>query len=339
MSESAFARLEQDMEAFKKTSVLAALAELDVATRLLQGGNAMTASELAKACACDERGMEALLDALGGLKYLAKENGKYSVPEDLQDALDSRSPTTCIPIMRHYACLQRSWSHLAWSVREGTPRPHEPSILGAEEDRVSFIMGMNSVATRLVKGVVDSLLACGVFPLPAGSVILDIGGASGTYTEAFLKALPDTRAVLFDLPDAVVQAHKRFDPSPLAGRVQLVAGDFTRDDLPAGCDFAWISAIIHQMSRAESRSLYKKALAALNPGGLVAIRDFVVDETRTSPVAGTFFGVNMLVNTETGRVYSLSEISEDLAAAGFAEARLAVDVPSMCAIVTARKPA
>ena len=109
--------------------------------------------------------------------------------------------------------------------------------------------------------------------------------------------------------------------------------------MPAGCDFAWISAIIHQMSRAESRSLYKKALAALNPGGLVAIRDFVVDETRTSPVAGTFFGVNMLVNTETGRVYSLSEISEDLAAAGFAEARLAVDVPTMCAIVTARKPA
>lgn len=125
----------------------------------------------------------------------------------------------------------------------------------------------------------------------------------------------------------------------MAGRVELIEGDFTKRGFPQGFQLAWISAIIHQMSREESRDLFAKAFACLDPGGLVAVRDFVMDASRTAPPAGALFGVNMLVQTGGGRVFTFGEIREDLEAAGFADVRLAVDSPSMSAVVTAARPA
>ncbi len=64
-----------------------------------------------------------------------------------------------------------------------------------------------------------------------------------------------------------------------------------------------------------------------------------MDESRTAPCAGTLFGINMLVNRPDGRVFSFREIREDLEQAGFVQPVHAVDVPTMCAIATAQKPA
>jgi hypothetical protein len=242
-------------------------------------------------------------------------------------------------MMRLMAGGQRCWSRLTWSLKDGKPQEREPSILGEERDRISFIMAMNSIATKLVGAVVKSLREAGVLSFSRRDPrILDIGGASGTYTEAFLRELPDASAAIFDLPVGIMQAKGRFTGSDLEARVTLVEGDFMKDPLPPGCDFAWISAIIHQMSRSESRMLYGKALAALNPGGMVAVRDYVMSEDRLSPAEGAIFGINMFVNTRSGMVYTYKEIKEDLELAGFTGVAHAVDVPSMAAVVTAVKP-
>src|SRR5690606_1310431 len=88
--------------------------------------------------------------------------------------------------------------------------------------------------------------------------LLDVGGASGTWTLAFLKAVPGASATLFDLPDAIKQARERFAGTEYAGRITFVPGDFYTDRLPAGADFAWVSAIIHQHSRQHNRQLFAK---------------------------------------------------------------------------------
>ena len=343
MGSAPFDHLSREMTSFMRSSVLAALAELDLGTVILQNGNSLGAAELARLCACDERGAEALLDALAALGYFAKTGtgaaARYSVAEEYKSSLDSRNPSTFIPMMRHMAGLQRSWARLAWAVRDGKPQDKIPSILGAEQDRVSFIMAMNSIAVRLVDKAVASLFSAGVLSVASkGLRILDIGGASGTYTEAFLKNLPESTATIIDLPVAIAQAKNRFTGTSLESRVSLIECDFSKDALPSGFDFAWISAIIHQMNREKSRMLYAKALDALKPGGIVGVRDYVMRENRTSPVDGALFGINMLVNTRDGMVYTYEEIREDLELAGFTQVVHAVDVPSMSAVVTAKKP-
>ena len=338
--DKAYGILERDMEGFKRANVLGTMAEFDFATLILEAGNSMTAAQLAARAQCDARATECLLDALVGMGYFAKNGFSYSVREEFVPYLDSRTPVTQVPIMRHYAGLQRAWNRLSYAVKEGKPQKQncQPGILGPEQDRVSFIMGMNSVAVRLTDGVLSSMHEAKVLPLAKGAAILDVGGASGTYTRAFLQDMPDTTAVIFDLPPVIEMAKKSFAGDPLEGRVGFVAGDFHEDELPSGFDFVWVSAIIHQMDREESVRLYQKCLRALKPGGTIAIRDFIMDETRTSPCAGTLFGINMLVNRAGGRVFSFPEIREDLEKAGFVQPVHAVNVPTMCAIATARKP-
>jgi predicted O-methyltransferase YrrM len=168
--------------------------------------------------------------------------------------------------------------------------------------------------------------------------LLDIGGASGTWTIAFLRVCPSARATLFDLPQVIPMARRRLAAAGLDRRVKLVAGDFGTDALPPGADLAWVSAIVHQNSRAQNRALFSKVFAALAVGGRVAIRDILMEEDRTRPVAGALFAVNMLAATEGGGTFTLAELREDLAAAGFAETALMRHDEAMNAIVVARKP-
>ncbi len=341
---AAFEHIMHDMNGFRQAAVLAALSELDLGTLVLEHGNSLSAGDIARLGSCDLRGCTALLDALAALGYFGKrgsgEDVRYFVAEAYRECLDSRHPESAIPILRHLACVQRSWARLSWTVRQGVPPEKMPSILGREEDRVSFIMGMNAIAIRMLPPLLRALDASGVLDFGKEHVrILDVGGASGTYTEAFLKRIPDSSAAIFDLPAGIAQARRRFAGSELESRVTLVEGDFTLDELPSGFDFAWVSAIIHQMNREESRDLYMKILSALNPAGMIAIRDFVMHSDRTAPVDGTLFGINMLVNTKNGMVYTLEEIREDLELAGFEQVCHAVDVPTMGAVVVAKKPA
>ena len=335
--------LHREMTGYMQSSILAAAAELDLGTAILEHGNSASALQLAGKLRCDTRGMEALLDALAAMGYLVKQGAGgaagYSVADEFRELLDSRHPATFVPIMRHMACGMRSWARLTWSVRDGRPQARQASMLGVAQDRISFIMGMNSIAVSLVEGTMRSLREAGILPLPkADAAILDIGGASGTYTQAFLEEMPEARATIFDLPVGIAQAGKRFDGTDMDCRVRLVEGDFTLDELPPGHDFAWISAIIHQMNREDSRELYAKARRALNPAGMAAVRDYVMSPDRTSPRDGAFFGVNMFVNTERGMVYTFDEIREDMEAAGFTSVSLAVPGPGMSAVVVARNP-
>lgn len=171
------------------------------------------------------------------------------------------------------------------------------SILGESEDTVSFIMAMNSIGQRMFGEVMAGLKAAELLPASRDARILDVGGASGTYTQAFLKELPEARATIFDLPVGIKAARGGLAGNPIASRIDLVAGDFMAGDLPSGFDFVWLSAIIRQPGREEARMPCENALSALKPGGTIAIGDFVMDQARISPVRGALFGINLLVNT------------------------------------------
>ena len=292
----------------------------------------MTAQAVAASRNLDLRAGTMLLDALASLRLLDKREDRYRLPEELRPWLEEDSPGTVIPMVRHQMVILRKWTQLAWVVRSGKPAENAPSIRGAEADRAAFIAAMHSVSGPLADDLVAQL----------GSLsfrhLLDVGGASGTWTIALLRAIPDARATIFDLPDAIEQARARFAATDLADRVELIAGDFYEEELPPGADFAWVSAIIHQHGREDSRALFGKVYRALTPGGRIAIRDFVMEDSRTEPIGGALFAINMLVNTERGGTFTLDEISRDLLAAGFVEPALAVPSDQMSSVVMARRP-
>lgn len=319
------------MRGYQVPCVLAAAADLDVFNAL--AGEPLPAAALAGKLACDVRGMTILLDALAATGLLQKTAARYAVPPPLAPLLVDDSPQSVAPMLRHQANCLRRWAQLPWVVRSGAPAERVPSLRGEEADQEAFIGAMHAIA-KAVAGPLIREINPGGF-----RCVLDVGGASGTWTLAWLEAEPAARAILFDLPAVIPLAQTRLTASGFAGRITLVAGDFERDPLPGGADLAWVSAIIHQNSRVQNRDLFRRLATALEPGGRVLIRDIVLEEDRTAPVAGTLFAVNMLVATPGGNSYTLGEIREDLTSAGFADVRLIRRDDGMHAVVAACLPA
>ena len=315
---------------YRSACVLGAAAELDVFTLL--GDRSWTAEEVTASLKADLRAAQILLDALASLRLLEKQDSRYSVPEPLRPLLGADSPETVLPMVRHSTVILRYWSQLAWVVRSGIPGPQQASICGFEADRAAFLAAMHTASGPFADALVAKLGP------PTFSHLLDVGGASGTWTIALLAAVPGARATIFDLPDAIAQARQRMAAGPMADRVDFAPGDFYRDELPGGVDFAWVSAIIHQHSRDQSRQLFAKVHRALVPGGTIAIRDLVMEPCRTRPPFGAMFAVNLLVNTATGGTYTFEEIAEDLLQAGFVDPVLKVASDDMNAVVTATRP-
>jgi len=323
-------RIMQLAYGYQPACVVGTAAELDLFTHL--GDGELTADELARAVGADARATAMLADAVAALGLLEKRDGRYSVPEEFRPLLCADGPQTVVPMLQHLMNVIRAWAMLGWTVKAGTPAPRTPSTRGPAADRAAFIAAMHSVSGPMADQLVAKL-----GPLRFER-LLDVGGASGTWTIALLRAVPGARATIFDLPDAITQARDRFAGHELAERVDFAPGDFYRDPLPGGADFAWVSAIIHQHSRRHNRELFAKVFTALRPGGRVAVRDVVMDPDRTSPRMGAMFAINMLANTQSGGTFTFEEIAEDLSGAGFVEPELAVKAEDMNSVVTARKP-
>lgn len=186
----------------------------------------------------------------------------------------------------------------------------------AEDSIESFIGAMHVIASKKAPEVVAA-----IEPGEARR-LLDVGGGSGTYTLAFLAAASKMQATPFDLPPVIEMARKRVREAGEQDRTTLVPGDFYKDVLPPGHDLALLSAIIHQNSQEENKDLYRRIHDALDPGGRIVVRDYVMSSDRTEPVEGAMFAVNMLAGTRGGKTYTYEEIAGGLAAVGFYRNRL-----------------
>jgi precorrin-6B methylase 2 len=226
----------------------------------------------------------------------------------------------------------RNWSQITDIVMGKNKAGMRKEGALADTNIKAFIGAMHVVASKMAPKVVAALN-----PGPARKLI-DVGGASGTYTLAFLSAVPELKATLFDLPPVIEMARERVQAAGLAHRVTLVAGDFYQDELPTGHDLAILSAIIHQNSPDQNETLFGKIYRSLEAGGRIVIRDYVMSVDRTQPQEGALFAVNMLAGTAGGTTYTFDEIKEGLVAAGFTRIRL-IQTMGMFSLVEGFKPA
>jgi predicted O-methyltransferase YrrM len=323
------AELMETMRAFQPACVIAAAADLDLFTILTK--NPMTGIQIAARSNSDPRATTVLLDALVALGLLKKDRDVYSVSSDVGALLNERSHTNILAPLRHQANCLRRWVQLAQVVQSGRPAERIPSIRGREADCEAFIGAMNTFAAEVAPQIAAKLETLRFHHL------LDIGGASGTWTMAFLQAAPQASATLFDLPEVIPLAKARLTEAGLLDRVTLVAGDYNLDDLPGGADLAWLSAVSHQNSRQQNRMLYGKIHKALGNSGVLVLRDIVMDRSRTLPRNGALFAVNMLVATEGGSTYTLDEYRDDLTRTGFADIELIHKDEGMSSLIIARK--
>ena len=314
---------------FMECRVLLTGAELNIFMCLT---DPTSSKNLAKKQGWHERPLTVLLDALTAMGLVMKKDGLYRTEPDLLPFLRSNSPQTVLPMIRHAATIWKNWSNLTRIVTE--TGGVEKSSPGFEDpvDRKAFIGAMHVVARMRAPQIIKAI--------NPGSArrLIDVGGASGTYTIAFLGATPDMSATLFDLPEVVDMSRERIAEAGLTDRVKIVAGNFYTDSLPPGHDLALVSAIIHMNSTEQNVDLYKKIFDALVPGGRIVIRDHVMKPDKTAPKSGALFAINMLVGTPGGGTYTYEEIKAGLVAAGFENVQLIQEEGQMMGLVDAYRP-
>jgi predicted O-methyltransferase YrrM len=164
--------------------------------------------------------------------------------------------------------------------------------------------------------------------------LLDLGGGPGTYAIYFCLKNPQLKATVYDLPTTRPYAIKTIEKFGLADRIDFVEGDYLSKDISGSYDVAWLSQILHAEGPEDCQRIIEKVISVLEPGGMIIVHEFILDNTMDGPLFPALFSLNMLLGTRNGRSYSEREIMEMLTRAGVGQIeRLPFRLPNDSGII------
>lgn len=295
------------------------------------------ASSLASALCTDARATALLANALAAMGLLEVEEGRYALTAAARRFLTKSSPEYLGGLILFDEMIFPHWVRLEDSIRSGAPARSPDMFQSHPEDTERFIRAMDSLtrARGDAAWIVEHLDLAGI------QTIADLAGGPGTYLAAILRKYPAMRGAIWDLPATLQVAGQILDEREhdLASRIDLIEVDYLKGALPGPVDAIFMSNVVHSENEGDNARVIAKCFDSLTPGGLIAIKDHVMNRELTEPRAGAVFALYLLLTTR-GRDYSCDEIAGWLKAAGFIEIEMQTlpSPPFTSSLVTARKP-
>lgn len=276
-----------------------------------------SAEEVAAICTTEPQATSKLLNALTGARYLKTRDNRYVLTRIARKWLLKESRTSvCDKLMLQFfewGLVERFGDY----VRTGEAiELHD--ALNKEQWRL-YQRGMRDVA-RLNAWEVGRRT-----PIPKNARdLLDIGGSHGIYSAELCRRHAKLRAVVLDLPEAIVEAQPLLAREQMDKRVVHEAGNALTYDLGnEKWDVVFISSLVHHFSEAENRSLAKRVAQALRPGGVFVIQDYVRPASIKEAVkagVGALLDLYFAATSHSG-TWTLSEMKSWQQAAGLEPGR------------------
>jgi hypothetical protein len=160
-----------------------------------------------------------------------------------------------------------------------------------------------------------------VLDLSDRSHLLDLGGGPGTHAIHFCLKHPGLRATVFDLPTTQPLAERTIQQAGLGDRIDFLGGSYLEGSIPGSYDVAWLSQILHGEGPDGCRLILEKAVSVLQPGGMIVVHEFLLNNRLDGPLFPALFSLNMLLGTPGGKSYSEEEVRDLLAGTGVREIR------------------
>lgn len=253
--------------AFSAARAIMAGAEVGVYEAMGKGHK--TADEIAAICNTNPHATRQLLNCLVGLGYLKWSENNYSLKKKYHKWLLKESESNLISKLR-FQVFEWNWmAMLDDYVRTGkTLQLHSTEN---EKEWHFYQEGMRDLSVNAAGDLAKKI------PVPANAAtMLDIGGSHGLYSIELCKKYPALHSTVLELPAAVEDASaiaKRYDNT---GRVNYRAGNALEDDLGAELyDVVMINNVVHHFTAEQNKALSKKIAAALKPGGIYIIGEFI----------------------------------------------------------------
>jgi hypothetical protein len=302
------------------TQALYVAAKLGIADLLKDAPRAV--SELAATTGTHERSLYRVLRSLAGAGIFQETESKVFANTPLSDAIRSDAPNS----MRNGAIFMgEAWHYNVWgnmmhSVRTGETA-WQKTHGGAEvfnyfnehpEHGEIFNGAMTDMSVATAPAVVEAYDFSGI------ETLADIAGGHGYLLAQILKANPNLKGILFDVPSVIQGASDLLERETVSERVEPISGDFFAE-VPAA-DAYIMKHIIHDWDDERSIKILKNIHAAMKPNGKVLIVETIVPEGN-EPHYSKLLDLEMLTSPG-GMERTAEEYRELLANAGFGLTRI-----------------
>ena len=318
--------------AARAAQALVAGVELELFTHIHNGKR--TAKELARAAGSSLRATERLLEALVGLGYLGKKNGNYSLEPVAEHFLVSGKEGYMGGFVYETKLTWPGWGKLSEVIKSGRPIQTVDTEAGGRDffpKLVEAIFPMSYGASRAAVALLPEKTRKRI------RNILDVAAGSAAWSLAFAQAIPEARVTVVDYEEVTPIARRFAERFGVADRYDFIEGNLREIDFGRNrYDLVILGHIIHSEGEKWGKKLIKKAYRALGEDGLLLIADMVPNDERTGPPMPLLFGLNMIVHTEAGDVFTMRQYREWLKDAGFKKVTT-IDVPSPSPLILATK--
>ena len=255
---------------------------LRVAEHLAAGATEI--GDLAAACDAHPDSLQRVLRHLVGVGVFAEQSpGRFVLNDAARGLLDS-SIRLGLDLDGFGGRMTYAWASLLSAVKSGTASYRE--IFGRP-----FWDDLD--AHPRIADEFDALMGPAGHGTPDPNVLLeddwgmvrtvvDVGGGTGTLLAEVLRAHPDVRGVLVDLPRPVAASSATFTAAGVADRASAVAQSFF-DPLPRGADVYLLKSVLSDWPDAEATTILGRCAEAARPAGRVVILNGVSPDTVDPP--------------------------------------------------------
>jgi ubiquinone/menaquinone biosynthesis C-methylase UbiE len=272
------------------------------------------AAGLARRLGFDERGLDALLDALVVLDYARRRRGgSYTLTRQARRWLAADSDAAIASWVGDFT--YDAWDHMGELERvlEGG----EPVGLHDRDPDDPYWERYQRALYEMASMSAD--LVARALRLSDPKRLLDLAGGHGRYAEALVRRRPGLHATVAELEGAARPGRKRIERAGLSDRIEYLEGDLFESDLGTGYDVVTAHSVLHNLTPDRCVALLRRAHDAVAPGGVVAVLDMDrAAGTRIAMLSGLLFHV-----LEPGtRSWTAGELTGYLRAAGLERVRV-----------------
>jgi ubiquinone/menaquinone biosynthesis C-methylase UbiE len=303
--------------------------ELEIFTHIAAGAN--TSEAIAPLCQGTEKGIRVLCYYLTVHGLLTKSEGVYGLAPDTAALLDKKSPSYMGAVAEFFThpIMVNKYRDVAALVRNGGATEH--TLAPNDNIWVKFARFMAPMFA-----LPAAIAAKHVTSPGEPAKVLDIAAGHGLFGIHVALRNLSAEITFQDWENVLEVARENATKMGIARRFRTIPGSAFEVAFGGGYDVALLPNFLHHFDFSSNVTLLKKVRAALKPGGLVAVIEFVPNEDRVSPPDGALFAMRMLGTTPSGDAYTFMELDRMLRAAGFAASESRSLAPAHQQLILAR---
>jgi len=254
-------------------------AKLGIADLLAEGPQPV--SYLAEKTGSDERSLYRVLRSLASVGAFTEVSDRAFANTPMTETLRSDAPrsTRDLTIWMGEPEHWKVYGDLMFSVKTGKPcwdnvhgEPVFPYLFNTNPELGEiFNRAMTSYSHQSIGPLLEA------YDFSGAKTIADIAGGYGHLLAGVLAAYPNSRGVLFDLAAPLKGAPQMLESYGVAGRVELVEGDFFQD-VPVKANIYMLKHIIHDWYEDNNQKILRNILKHMPDDGRILIIEAVVPE-------------------------------------------------------------